>query len=130
MFGITHDIDDETRGAYPYMGADEGTIPLSGSTSVQSQSVEVPHVFALNQNFPNPFNPSTMISFTVESSGYATLRVYTLLGQQVATLFDGVAIAGKMYQRAFVGENLPTGLYLARLESDGRVAMQKMLLMK
>ena len=130
MFGITHDIDDETRGAYPYMGADEGTIPLSGSTSVQSQSVTVPHVFALNQNFPNPFNPSTMISFTVESSGYATLRVYTLLGQQVATLFDGVAIAGKMYQRAFVGENLPTGLYLARLESDGRVAMQKMLLMK
>jgi len=61
------------------------------------------------QNYPNPFNPETEIAFAVESTGKATLRVYNLLGQEVATLFDGLADPGRYYRVRFGGVGLPSG---------------------
>ncbi|MGB2870158.1 MAG: choice-of-anchor D domain-containing protein [Bacteroidota bacterium] len=108
-------------------------IPVSGvATSVTgvTDRDQIPHVFSLKQNYPNPFNPSTKVEFTVPSSGRATLRVYNTIGQNVVTLFDGVAEAGRLYTRPFNGSSLPTGMYLVRLQFNDQVATQKMLLVK
>jgi hypothetical protein len=99
--------------------------------SVLTDVVEVaPVKFALLQNYPNPFNPETQITFTVESVGRATLRVYNLLGQEVASLFDAPAEPGRYYRVRFEGRNLPSGTYIYRLNSGQKVATSRMLLIK
>ena len=57
--------------------------------------------FVLAQNYPNPFNPSTLIDFVVPTAGYATMKVYNLLGQEVATVFEGNTEAGRIYTARF-----------------------------
>lgn len=89
-----------------------------------------PKAFTLHPNYPNPFNPSTSIEFTIPEDGFATLKVFNLLGQEVATLFEGEAVAGQIYQRTFDASQLPTGVYVSRLTSGGRSLIQKMLLAK
>jgi Domain of unknown function (DUF5050)/Secretion system C-terminal sorting domain len=99
-----------------------------------SQEVQVtfgaPIRFALSQNYPDPFNPSTTIQFTVPSDGRGTLRVYNSLGQEVVTLFDGVVTAGDYHQIKFDGSNLASGIYFARLEFNGQMEVKKMTLLK
>ncbi|MFA6980350.1 MAG: hypothetical protein WC209_13600 [Ignavibacteriaceae bacterium] len=75
-----------------------------------------PRVFTLGQNFPNPFNPTTMISFTLPSDGRAVLKIFNTLGQEVVTLFDEEAAAGKVYGVTFDAAKLTTGIYFSRLE--------------
>ena len=93
-------------------------------------SIEVPKVFALSQNYPDPFNPTTTIQFTVPSDGRAMLKVFNTLGQTVATLFDGVATAGEYHQATFDASGLSSGIYFARLEFGGKMLVKKMLLLK
>lgn len=89
-----------------------------------------PRVFALHQNYPNPFNPSTQIRFSVESTGPATLEVYNVLGQKVATLFAGIAESGRDYTLRLDASNLATGMYLYKLTSGTRSEVKRMLLVK
>ena len=113
-------------------GTTENTLEYTG-TSVEQIS-DVPGEWMLEQNFPNPFNPSTEIRFTMPQAGKATLKVYTLLGQTVATLVDGVREAGTHVAtwngKDAAGRSMPSGMYLYRLESGSRVEMKKMVLMK
>ena len=100
-----------------------------------SQQVQVsvggaPRVLGLSQNFPNPFNPTTNMQFTVPTDGRATLKVYNTIGQLVATLFDGVATAGQYNQATFDGSRLASGIYFSRLEFSGKTELKKMLLLK
>jgi len=100
-----------------------------------SQSIEVEvgvaaDVFELSQNFPNPFNPSTNIQFTVPTDGRATLKVFNTLGQEVATLFNDNASAGIYHQVQFNAANLASGIYFSQLEFAGKVQIKKMLLLK
>ncbi len=100
-----------------------------------SRTVEVtmgvaPNVFELAQNYPNPFNPTTNIEFTVPVTSEATLKVFNAIGQEVATLFDGIAEAGEYHQRAFDAKNLSSGIYFARLKSGDKTEMKKMMLIK
>jgi len=92
--------------------------------------VLAPAVLQLFQNYPNPFNPTTTIEFTVPKDGHATVTVYNSLGQQVATLFDGVAQAGYVQQAIFDGKGLSSGVYFSRLEFDGKTLMKKLMLVK
>lgn len=111
----------------------DGTVHYSDPVQVDvvtSVNDEIPTVFALQQNFPNPFNPSTDIRFSVEATGPARLVVYNLLGQQIAELFNGPAESGREYSLKFHAENLASGLYLYRLEANGRTALRKMVLMR
>jgi hypothetical protein len=99
----------------------------------QSAEVEVglaPKAFTLNQNFPNPFNPSTTLEFTFEQNGNATVKIYNMLGQEIATVFDEVAEAGKIYQARFNASRLTSGVYMSVLESGGKRLFRKMLLVK
>lgn len=100
-------------------------------TAVKNEAAVVaPKVFALSQNYPNPFNPSTNLKFTVEKSGNAVLKIYNVLGAEVATLFSGNAEAGKYYQVSFNANKLASGVYIARLESGAQMLTRKLILMK
>ena len=79
------------------------TWPLAPATSVREMQLQTPSTLALIGNYPNPFNPSTRIAFTVAHAARTTLRVYNILGQQVATLFDQEAITGNQYEVSFDG---------------------------
>ena len=91
---------------------------------------EAPRVFALLQNYPNPFNPTTEIKFSVENTAHATLNIYNVLGQHVATLFDDIAEAGQYYRVRLNASGLATGLYFYKLESNRKSNLKKMLLVK
>jgi len=80
-------------------------------------------------NFPNPFNPITKIVFTIAKSAQTSLRVYNALGQQVAELVNKQLESG-VHEYEFNAANLPSGVYIYKLESDGVSEMHKMILMK
>jgi hypothetical protein len=111
----------------------DGTITLTDPIQVDvltGVGESAPKEFALNQNYPNPFNPSTEIKFSVEQNGLARLRVYNLLGQEVGTLFNGMAEAGRYYNVKLDASNLPSGMYFYKLESGQKNDLKKMLLLK
>lgn len=85
--------------------------------------------FQLYQNYPNPFNPNTTISFTISKSGYVNLIVYNSLGQEIAKLVDGYKDAGTYFIN-WNAENLPSGVYIYKLEANNFTAVRKMTLMK
>jgi len=102
-----------------------------GTTGVRDGVInETPRHWFLAQNYPNPFNPSTTIQFTVPNDGRATLKVYNAIGQEVATLFDGVATAGQYHEAIFDASHLSSGIYFSRLEFGGMMQAGKMLLLK
>jgi len=90
---------------------------------------EIPGAFALEQNYPNPFNPSTTISYTIPQSGRVGLKVYSVLGSEVATLHDGYQVAGT-HSIEFNATELPSGTYFYRLTADGRSQTKKLVLLK
>ncbi|MCC6397851.1 MAG: T9SS type A sorting domain-containing protein [Bacteroidetes bacterium] len=104
-------------------------LSLGTVTSVQPDLEAVPSAYVLDQNYPNPFNPSTTIRFAVPTDGRVRLRVFSVLGQEVATLVDGVVNAG-WHTATFAGRDLTSGVYFYRLEVDGRQLTQKMMLVK
>jgi hypothetical protein len=85
--------------------------------------------FALAQNYPNPFNPATTIRYSLDKSGPAKVQVFSLTGQLIATLYDGVQPAGAQ-TLTFDASALASGVYMVRLESAGRSAVRKMTLLK
>ena len=97
--------------------------------SVEDDYVALPNTASLNQNFPNPFNPSTQISFNMPASGLAKLTVFDILGRQVVSLIDGQINAGQ-HKISFDGSTYPSGAYFYELEVDGYREVKKMLLMK
>jgi len=88
-----------------------------------------PEDFYLGQNFPNPFNPSTVISYQVPVRGFVSLKVFDLLGKEVATLVNGEQESG-LQNVTFDAKDLTSGLYIYQLSSGGKTLSNKMLLLK
>ncbi|HEX3074095.1 MAG TPA: T9SS type A sorting domain-containing protein [Ignavibacteriales bacterium] len=88
-----------------------------------------PTVFSLAQNYPNPFNPETKISFSLPQSGKATLKIYDMLGREVAELINGEMEKGS-HSVNFNGRNLSSGVYIYRLQSGAFAESKKMALIK
>jgi hypothetical protein len=99
------------------------------SVGVKDLQRGAPADYVLKQNYPNPFNPTTIIEYSVPKSGYVSLKVYNLLGQEVATLFSGNQKAGS-YLATFDGKDLASGIYMYRLQSDNVSITKKFVLMK
>lgn len=78
-------------------------------------------------NFPNPFNPSTVVSFSIKNAGAVQIQVYDILGRIVSTLVDGYKEAGK-YSVSFNASDLPSGIYICSIKANGFAATQKMIL--
>ncbi len=116
-----------------YMGGNgRGDIKISLtniSIPVQEITVELPTKYDLAQNYPNPFNPSTVIRFQLSVAGNALLKVYDMLGQEVATLVNETLKPGT-YEATFDGSQLPSGVYFARLEAGAYNNIIKMLMIK
>jgi hypothetical protein len=89
----------------------------------------VPSTFALQQNYPNPFNPSTLISFTIPKSGNVSLKVYDVLGQEVATLMNEFKPV-QSYEVKFDARGLASGIYFYTLQTENQSLTKKMVLMK
>ncbi len=97
--------------------------------AIESASDEVPSQTRLHSNYPNPFNPTTTLGFDLAVSGRVRLEVYNVLGQRVATLFEGQQ-AGGSYRIAFEASSLPSGLYYAVLRTEQGMHTRKMMLVK
>jgi hypothetical protein len=99
----------------------------------QSMEVEVgimPKEFTLSQNYPNPFNPTTTIEFTLKENGFTTLKVYDIVGREVAVLVNENLEAGILHQAEFKASKLSSGVYFYRLLSGNSSIVKKLLLMK
>jgi hypothetical protein len=97
--------------------------------SVEQTDNLIPNGYALSQNYPNPFNPSTEIRFTVAHSGFTTIKVYNVLGEEVATLVNENLGAGS-YKTTFEAGKLSSGTYIYTLTSGDTHISKKMLLVK
>jgi hypothetical protein len=104
----------------------DGTFEYSDEIEVE---VIAPIEFALRQNYPNPFNPSTQITYQLAQSSNVVLKVYNLLGKEIAVLVDEHKEAG-VYKVNFDASNLPSGVYLYKIETAGLIKTKKMMLMK
>jgi hypothetical protein len=114
----------------PRTNSDFGTVVPVGITPISTQVSS----FKLNQNFPNPFNPTTRISFSLPMNSKVTIKVYDLLGKEVRQLVNENMNAGS-FMIDFNGSDLPSGVYFVRLTADGSKGMRfadtkKMLLIK
>ena len=89
----------------------------------------LPSSYSLSQNFPNPFNPTTVIVYQIATAGHVTLRIYDLLGKEVKTLIDEHQDGGTHFV-TFDAIDLPTGVYFYRLESGTFVEAKKLVLLK
>lgn len=106
----------------------DGTTDYSNIVSVRTG--ELPEGIELYAAYPNPFNPSTTISFAISQPAGVTLKVYNALGQVVATLLTGMEMEAGLHTVPFSGETLPSGIYMAVLEAGGAVQHQKLVLNK
>ncbi len=108
---------------------------LSGmSTPIGNEKKDIPTKMTLDQNYPNPFNPSTTISYTIIKPGRVTLKVYSILGAEVATLVDDYQSPGGKSVTwnisAGNGTPLSSGIYVYKLNTGGQVLIKKMALIK
>ncbi|MCI0693319.1 CHRD domain-containing protein [candidate division KSB1 bacterium] len=100
-------------------------------TSVKENPGTIPLSFKLEQNYPNPFNPSTTIKFELAKSTRVSLKIYSLLGELVATLIDNELKAPGTYTTTFDASSLTSGVYFYKLETDaGFAGTRKLLFMK
>jgi hypothetical protein len=120
-------------GTYLFVVTDDGLVwrrPLSEMiTGIEDQSNEIPTQFILAQNYPNPFNPSTKIRFQVPNSSFVNLKVYDVLGNEVATLVNEERPVGS-YEVDFNAAGLSSGIYFYTINAGTFVETKKMILLK
>jgi hypothetical protein len=102
----------------------------SAASAVEpSSTAEIPATFFVSQNYPNPFNPATTVTYGLPKNAYVSVKVYTLLGQEVATLFSGEQTAG-VHTLRFDATKLGSGVYLYRVQAGSSVGMKRMVVVK
>lgn len=118
-----------------------GTIAVRQGTVVWNNSIVsdsvlsvpgregIPGDFALNQNYPNPFNPSTIIGYEVATAGFVSLKVFNMLGEEVATLVSEMKSPG-MYETSWSADGLPSGVYFYRMTAGSFTETRRMMVLK
>ncbi len=107
---------------------DGATWGISGTVGVENED-QIPTQYSLSQNYPNPFNPSTTIHFSLPSSDFVTLKVFDLLGNEVATLVNEEKYAG-VYEVDFSASQLTSGVYFYTINAGSFVDTKKMILLR
>ena len=102
---------------------------LSQITSVESMLNNFPANFTLQQNYPNPFNPSTQITYSIPKLSNVSIKVYDILGQEIATIVNDKKLKD-LYTLRWDAQNVPTGLYFYRLVTDEYELTKKMIITK
>ena len=127
-FGKISDIQ-LNKGNVNLNGTGKNKFRLFASTNKMNNSNSLPTNYSLMQNYPNPFNPTTRIDFVIIENGFTSLKVYDLLGREVATLVNENLQSGTYYAE-FNGSNLPSGIYFYTLTSGNFTATKKLILLK
>jgi hypothetical protein len=119
--GRSYDFTDNrvaSGATYDYKIQSVSTNGTTKDLSTISVTVDVPKTYALYQNYPNPFNPTTVIGYQLSAVSHVTLKVYDVLGREVATLVDGQQNAG-VYKVSFDGSRFASGVYFYRINAVG-----------
>ncbi|MGH7496547.1 MAG: T9SS type A sorting domain-containing protein, partial [bacterium] len=104
--------------------------PLSDIiTSVENPSADLPAHFNLDQNHPNPFNPTTTITYSLNQTGQVVLKVFNVIGEEVVKLVNGIQVAGH-HEVKFDATDFPGGVYFYRLQAGGLTETRRMVLVK
>ncbi|HEX2866379.1 MAG TPA: sugar-binding protein [Ignavibacteriales bacterium] len=114
---------DVTRWTYTWIGDKDEVSGVEENNNVNVKT------YSLSQNYPNPFNPSTAIRYSIPKAGMVTLKVFNILGKEVATLVHGEKAQGS-YEVRFDASQLASGIYFYQLESGSFRQVNKMLLLK
>ena len=135
----SHDLGTIAYSSGTIKSADEGSLqpfaPMDAynwtglSTVVKEEKNLIPLVNKLDQNYPNPFNPTTVITYQLLTHGYATLKVYDVLGREVATLVNGEKSSG-VHTVSWDASRLSSGVFIYRLKIGNFNDVKKMILMK
>jgi hypothetical protein len=112
-----------------YIGVAELRVFDNGVSGTGTLPDFLPKDFGLDQNYPNPFNPETKITYHLPESADVVLKVFNMLGQEVATLFDGLQPAGT-FVVPFSGANLANGIYFYSISANGFRDVRRMVLLK
>jgi hypothetical protein len=102
---------------------------LGGVVSIDDMNSELPNSYTLSNNYPNPFNPTTTIDFSIPEQANVKVIIYDALGNQVDVIADGVRSAGN-YSVTWNAANHASGIYFYKLETNNFVQVRKMVLMK
>lgn len=132
VFSVKSIDDNDSREII--VGSRNGTLVFfsggpDGTVGIQTISNVIPEKFTLEQNYPNPFNPSTIIKFGLPFNGLVKLKVYDILGREVANLVNTDMLAGT-YEYTFDGSALSSGVYFYSLEAGDFKETKRMLLIK
>ncbi len=128
----THVHSLASNGTYLFAGTDSVVWrrPLSEMvTSVERRSADVPAHFSLNQNYPNPFNPTTHFEFRIPNFGFVSLKVFDLVGREVATLVDGQLTSGR-HEVTWDAGGFTSGVYFYRLSAQGFTQTKRLVLLR
>jgi ligand-binding sensor domain-containing protein len=98
-------------------------------TSVERLSTDLPTHFSLGQNYPNPFNPSTTISFSLPSKSFVSLKVFDIIGREIAAIISEEMSAGS-YTKQWNAANMSSGIYFYRLQAGSFTETKKLLLLR
>ncbi len=109
--------------------SDNTTLAKKNFNKVNFTGSEIPITYELSNNFPNPFNPSTTIRYQIPQDGIVTLKIYDILGSEVATLVNEEKLAGK-YEVNFNASSLASGVYIYKIQAGSFVNSKKMILLK
>ena len=115
--------------ANPLYGYRVYITPIGKMVANEQEFETVPGEFSLAQNYPNPFNPNTVISYQLPENSEVSLKVFDMLGREVATLVDGRMSAGT-HQVSFNASNLASGMYVYRLVAGDFTSTKTMILIK
>ncbi len=105
------------------------SLKKENSSNLTNEDLNISREYTLLNNYPNPFNPTTIISYSIPNDGMVTLKVYDILGRKIATLVNAEKSVGS-YTVSFNGENLSSGIYLYILQINEKMVTKKMLLLK
>ncbi len=115
----------------PHIGSYALIDNLSLSTATSVKGTKVPYRFNLSQNYPNPFNPTTIINYSVPQTNFVTIKVYDVLGKEVAVLVNGERQPGNYSVELSAAEKrLASGVYLYRMTAGNYVSTKKFILLK
>lgn len=125
-YGVVLEFSHNAAGGMKAIRID---LRITDEISPYDDNETVPLAFNLEQNWPNPFNMTTNLKFSLEQTGFARLAIYDINGREISVLHEGETQAGR-YTVSFKAPELPSGVYFYRLESLGNVATRKMVLLK
>jgi hypothetical protein len=108
---------------------DNTTLAKKNFNHIDFRGSEIPETYVLEQNFPNPFNPTTIIKYQIPEDGIVTLKIYDILGKEVRTLVNEHKPTGK-YEISFDASNLASGVYIYQIKANDFSSVKKMMLLK